>query len=262
MERRMRRQSAVTTAALVLFAVVLGACGISTPNSDNNGQPQVTTLASGPSPAPSGSGTSMEGEFTYATMGDYAKELADQFMDPWMQATWPSMPLPDVKYIPDGVSGPEGCQDSQGQAEYTSNSYEYCDPDQTVYVGQQTLWEFYTKTGDAGPAMGLAHEFGHHVQYELGVTPPQTSAESIVFENQADCIAGTWARYANQQGELEDAAHSPNGRSDLDDIQLLFPLIASAESDTNRDHGTQQEREAAFYDGYNKGPAGCGLSAG
>ena len=56
-------------------------------------------------------------------------------------------------------------------------SYEYCPVDQAIYVGQDMLWEFYTRTGDAGPAVGLAHEFGHHIQSQLGVPLDQMAAE-------------------------------------------------------------------------------------
>jgi predicted metalloprotease len=174
-----------------------------------------------------------------------------------MRDTWPSMPLPEVRYVADGRSGPTGCTDSEGlPARYTGDSYEYCPPDMTVYLGQSTLWMFYRRTGDAGPAMGIAHEFAHHVQYQLDVPPPFTNEQSIEFENQADCIAGAWTRYADQHGGLET-------EDDLEDIEKLLPLIASAESEgEDRDHGTLEEREEAFTDGFLRGIRACGVSEG
>ena len=44
---------------------------------------------------------------------------------------------------------------------------------------------------------------------------------------------------------------------------LLLPLIASAESEgDDRNHGTLEERRAAFYAGFDSGVTGCGLFAG
>jgi hypothetical protein len=261
----MRTRSAVTTAALVLFGVVLAACDLGVPAPDDSGEPAPTetTTQAQPDPSASDPGSLEEDYNSYDLMDEYAYRLRDDFIEPWLTATWPSMELPRLRYVASGESGFEGCLDYEGErGRYTSESYEYCPPDESVYVGQDTLWEFFQRTGDAGPAMGMAHEYGHHIQYQLGLEPPSTAAESVDFENQADCLAGTWARYADQQHWLEDASESPNGRSDLDDIELLFPLIASAEDEEDRDHGTQEEREEAFYDGYERGPAGCGLRAG
>ena len=65
-----------------------------------------------------------------------------------------------------------------------------------MYVGQDMLWTFYEQTGDAGPAVGLAHEFGHHIQQSMGVPAPRTAEQSTRHENQADCVAGAWTRTA------------------------------------------------------------------
>jgi predicted metalloprotease len=127
-------------------------------------------------------------------------------------------------------------------ARFSSESYEYCGVDQTIYVGQDMLWLFYTRTGDAGPAVGLAHEYGHHIQQQARVPLPRTAEQAIRHENQADCIAGAWTRYTDEQGWLEYP-------DDIADIESLFPLIGSAEG-SDRDHGTPQERYEAFRLGF------------
>ncbi|HEY7224230.1 MAG TPA: neutral zinc metallopeptidase [Micromonosporaceae bacterium] len=257
----MRRRSAVTTAAVSIFGLVLAACAIpEAPGPNDSGSSDTTAVTA--SATSSGDRQSMEGQYTFDTMDQYVDKVVSDLIVPWLNDTWPSIEVPDVRFVPEGISGREGCEDSDGhRAQYSTDSYEYCPPDVTVYVGQDAVWEFYSQTGDAGPAMGLAHEFGHHVQYSLGVTPPETSQESVAFENQADCLAGTWARWADAKGYLDTAENSPNGRSDLDDIELLFPLIASAEG-ADRDHGTLEERESAFNDGYRGGPPACDINAG
>ncbi|MFC7481361.1 neutral zinc metallopeptidase [Luedemannella flava] len=232
-----RRRTAVWLGAALLAA----ACGL--PAVDDGGSGE------GANPDPS-STRSLEGAFDYETMDDYVDEVVPMITE-WQRATWPDLPSPrKVTYVPHGASGPEGCQDREGrQAVYTSESYEYCGGDQIVYVGQDLLWALYDRAGDAGPAVGLAHEWGHHIQSLVGVPAPQTPEASIQLENQADCIAGAWVLFTKEKGYLE----LPD---DIEDIEQLFPLIASAES-ADRDHGTLAEREKSFNLGYTKGVEQC-----
>jgi predicted metalloprotease len=256
----MRKRSAVTTAALSLFGLLILGCAIPEPEPFPGGDdPEITTETTEATPTTTETRTSMEGAYDYNTMDEYVDAVVGSFMTRWLNETWPRMSVPYVQYVASNESGPEACTDYDGNpGEYSGYSYEYCPADLTVYVGQDTLWEFYSETGDAGPAMGMAHEFGHHVQYELGETPPSTAAESIDFENQADCIAGAWAQWMEEIEALDTEENSPNGRSDLEDIELMFPIIASAEGE-DRDHGTLEEREQAFTDGYTGGESACGL---
>ncbi len=248
----MTKRSAATTVALSIFGLFLAACALPAQNPDASSGPTPTASASEPTPVPSG--TSLEGQFEFETMDEYVEAVLPM-IEQWMDTTWPQMPQPEVVYVPVGESGPEGCLDSNGvQASYTSRSYEYCPSDETVYVGQRTLWEFYSETGDAGPAVGLAHEFGHHIQHQLNLPAPQTAAQSIQYENQADCLSGAWVKFTDEQGWLEIP-------DDIEDIELLFPLIGAAEG-IDRDHGTAEEREEAFNDGFTGGVTACAVRAG
>ncbi len=201
-------------------------------------------------PVPSGEQHSLEGAFTYDQMDSYVNAVYPMITD-WADRTWRQLPRPrQVVYVPRGASGPEGCAEPDGSAgRYTSSSYEYCGADQVIYLGQDLLWEFYTETGDAGPAVGLAHEFGHYIQDETGVPEPGTAAESIRHEDQADCLAGAWTQYTDQVGLLEYP-------DDLEDIDALFPIIGSAEG-PQRDHGTAGERARAFNTGFRGGAEAC-----
>lgn len=258
----MRRRTAVNTAAFSVFGLLLVGCtipGLADGPAEPRSLPTTVTEADAPAtPEPSTSTLeSLEGIYGYADMDEYVDQVA-RWMYDWLRDVWPSMPgsdWPTIRYVPNGVRGRERCTDYDGgPAYYTGDSFEYCWPDRTVYVGQNVLWEFYSLTGDAGPAMGIAHEFGHHLQYWLGVDPPVTSWQSINFENQADCLAGAWARYVDGRNGLE----LPD---DLEDIDLLFPIIASAEG-SDRDHGTEAERAEHFYNGFDNGPQACGVDVG
>jgi predicted metalloprotease len=252
----MRKRSAVTTAALSLFGLFILGCAIPEPapfDPADSTDPNVTNSTTQPvDPTQTDDEGSMEGAYSYTTMGEYAQNVVEWYMNTWVDETWPSMSHPFVMYVESGETGPQQCTDYDGNPGFYSGfSYEYCPADMTVYLGQDTLWEFYSETGDAGPAMGIAHEYGHHIQYELGVPAPFTAAQSVDFENQADCISGAWARWMEERGDLET-------EDDLRDIELMFPIIASAEGE-DRDHGTLEEREQAFSDGYLRGESACGL---
>ncbi len=248
----MTKRSAATTVALSVFGLLLAGCLMPANDGDVGAAPSQSTSTSEPSPDPSR--TSLEGQFDYNTMDDYVDAVLPMIED-WVHDTWPQVPMPEVVYVQAGTSGREGCLDINGNhATYNSRSYEYCPPDQTVYVGQNTLWEFYSETGDAGPAVGLAHEFGHHIQSELGLPGPRTAQESIDYENQADCLAGAWTKYTDEHKWLEYP-------DDIEDIESLFPIIGSAEG-ADRDHGTANEREEAFVEGFHGGVTACGVQAG
>jgi predicted metalloprotease len=189
----------------------------------------------GARPAPTRStGGSLEGRFSRDTMDQYVEAVVPMIRQ-WLNETWPQLPVPQVVYVPADARGAESCLDGSGRAaSYSSTSFEYCGADGTVYLGQDMLWDFYRRTGDAGPAVGMAHEFGHHLQQELGVPSPRTATQSTRHEDQADCLAGAWTKYTDEQGWLEYP-------DDVADINALFPLIGSAEG-PGRDHGTTSER--------------------
>ena len=76
--------------------------------------------------------------------------------------------MPDMDrwhFVPSGKSGFESCTDSNGErALYSDESYSYCPLDRIVCVGERQMWRFYVDLGDAAPAVGIAHESGHHLQ--------------------------------------------------------------------------------------------------
>ena len=59
---------------------------------------------------------------------------------------------------------------------------------------------FYQEKGDMATAVILAHEFGHGAQARLGLT--EQFLLTIESELQADCFAGAWAQWAENQGLL------------------------------------------------------------
>jgi predicted metalloprotease len=187
-------------------------------------------------------GGSLEGCFAYAEMGDYL-DVITPMVARFFEASYPKAPEPRVVFVPRGRATRSACGAS------TSQAYEYCPANQTIYIGQDLLWTFYRRAGDAAPALGLAHEWGHHLQFVMDVPDARTAAQQIKVENQADCISGAWAKYAKEQGWLEDP-------DDVRDVETLLQAIGSREG-PGRDHGTVAERKAAFDVSYRDGIKAC-----
>jgi hypothetical protein len=188
-------------------------------------------------------GGSLEGCFTYDEMDEYVDAVIPMVAQ-YFETAYEGVPAPrDIVYIPNGYSARSYCGVS------TSEAYEYCTGDQTIYVGQDLIWAFYRHAGDAAPAVALAHEWGHHLQYMLDVPFARTQSQAIAFENQADCVSGAWASYADEQSWLET-------EDDVGDVETLLQLIGSRESRA-RDHGTSAERAEAFESGFDQGIESC-----
>jgi predicted metalloprotease len=138
----------------------------------------------------------------------------------------------------------------------------YCPGDQKLYLDfaffRQLKSEFRAP-GDFAQAYVVAHEVGHHVQNLLGTMDKVNSAGnnnrlSVALELQADCYAGVWAYYANQQGliesgDFEEALTAASSVGD-DTIQKRAQGYVVPESFT---HGSSRERVNWFGQGLRSG---------
>jgi predicted metalloprotease len=139
----------------------------------------------------------------------------------------------------------------------------YCSSDDTIYIGQAFATQVYdgvagTLPGQAagfGRAVGafavayvVAHEYGHNVQQERGVLAGHLHA--LPTELNADCLAGTWARWEYGQGKVSsaDVKEALDTAMAVGDFDFLSP----------QHHGTPQERRDALLTGLRStSPAGC-----
>ena len=157
--------------------------------------------------------------------------------------------LPRLTYIPYGGDTSSQCVDSNGRNTQNDRSYSYCLTDNTVYIGQNTLWDFYQRYGAVGPISGLAHEYGHFLQAVSRVPNPRSASETIRNENQADCISGTFVSYLHGRENTER-------QRDVDRVEQYLTATASVEA-PGRDHGTAEERVDSFELGYRGGLQTC-----
>jgi uncharacterized protein len=148
----------------------------------------------------------------------------------------------------------------------------YCPADRLVYFDLDFLTQLQNQfgaTGDLAAQYIVAHEYGHHVQNLTGVSdqvrqfqstnPSQANDASIALELQADCLAGAWARSADErglleEGELQEALDAAAAVGD-DRIQQQTQGRVNPETWT---HGSSEQRVQWFRVGYDTGdPRRC-----
>jgi hypothetical protein len=161
----------------------------------------------------------------------------------------PDQALPALTYMPSGNTAVSQCVDQRGNPTQNDQAFDYCPADNRIYVGQRTVWSSYQRYGAAGPISGLAHEYGHFLQTFTRVPEPHAAVETIVHENQADCVSGAFIGYLGARGQVEYPR-------DFEHLDQFLTATASAEG-PGRNHGTAAERIRAFEQGDAGGLAAC-----
>ncbi len=131
----------------------------------------------------------------------------------------------------------------------------YCPAEDTVAWDRGELLPTLADTfGTMSVVAVLAHEFGHAVQFRLGVGG---STSSIVREQQADCYTGAFFRWlAEGNGPHYRLATGP-GLNQV--LGTLFFIRDSTEVgfDTDGAHGNAFDRVSAFQFGFGDGSGRC-----
>ncbi len=145
----------------------------------------------------------------------------------------------------------------------------YCPADRKVYLDFSffdDLRNRFGAPGDFAQAYVIAHEIGHHVQNQLGVSEQveklrgrlsrgDANRLSVMTELQADCFAGVWAKHAGQgrkfleAGDLEEGIGAASAIGD-DRLQRQSQGYVVPDSFT---HGSSQQRVAWFKQGLARG---------
>ncbi|MFI7483772.1 neutral zinc metallopeptidase [Kocuria sp. M1R5S2] len=239
------------------------------------GPDAVDTLTGG-DPGP-GAGTTAEQEreqrcrsgedanrYTDCRMIATAQSL-DQFWDEYLpRTTGEAYVLPDVFLFEERTN--TGC----GAASSAVGPF-YCPADRSVYLDVGFFDELQRQFGAEGGPLAeeyvLAHEFGHHIQHQLGTLgyaqqdPQGPESGAVRVELQADCFAGLWANGASgdtsgavQLDEITPAqlAQALDAAEVIGDdrIQETMQGRVSPEAFT---HGTSAQRQAWFTAGYETG---------
>ncbi len=124
--------------------------------------------------------------------------------------------------------------------------------------GQLILWddddlfaELFADYGATGPAIVIAHEFGHAVQFQAGTLNQPT----LVIEQQADCLAGAFARWTNDRGVFPFNTQGALDAAIGSTISFRDQPGASAADAVAQGSGVDRVR--AFQDGFESGVDYC-----
>ncbi|MEW5755277.1 MAG: neutral zinc metallopeptidase [Pseudomonadota bacterium] len=245
----------VGTIAFVLIAVLLGV------------DPSVVLnqLASGPTavedqqvdPAARSPEENRLAEFSAVVLADTEDVWSEIFQQSGSQYRLPKMVL---------FSG--AVQSACGFAQSAMGPF-YCPGDQKLYLDLsffQDLHTRYAAPGDFAQAYVIAHEVGHHVQNLMGIleeshaakargSEAEANAIQVRVELQADCLAGVWAKRADQSrqileaGDIEEALSAAAGVGD-DRLQQQARGYVVPESFT---HGSSEQRMRWFKIGEQSG---------
>ncbi|MCG5215705.1 neutral zinc metallopeptidase [Streptosporangium soli] len=144
----------------------------------------------------------------------------------------------------------------------------YCPANRRVYLYRPFFEALQRDHGVRGGPLAeayiVAHEFGHHVQGQLGM--PQ--GDSLRMELQADCFAGTWAKNAVQSGFYVEPFSSNDIRQAFQAAKAVGAAMFGRPSGPPRDpdwfvRGAFDQRVKWFTLGYQSGdPMRCDTFSG
>jgi predicted metalloprotease len=145
----------------------------------------------------------------------------------------------------------------------------YCPMDKKVYIDLAFYDELKRKFGAPGEfaqAYVIAHEIGHHIQNQLGISNKVQAMRgrlsdreynklSVRMELQADFLAGVWAHYeARYAGILDeqDILDAVNAAAAIGDDKIQKQAQGYVVPDAFT-HGTSQQRQRWFLYGLKTG---------
>ncbi len=144
----------------------------------------------------------------------------------------------------------------------------YCSIDQTIYIDlifYKDLKTRFNAPGDFAMAYVIAHEVGHHIQYQLGilekfydlrsqVSTIEFNELSVRLELQADYLAGVWAHHIQGMGYLEegDLQEAITAAGAVGDDRIQEQSQGRVNPD-NFTHGTSEQRVRWFKKGFESG---------
>jgi hypothetical protein len=242
---------------VVVISLLLGLNPLDVLVSLQGGAPPSAPTQGAPPPSPSG-----------PVAGDETKEFVVRILGD-TEDTWrPLFGQMGGEYHPPRLVLFQGRVESAcGLASSAAGPF-YCSADSRVYLDRsffEDLAQRFGAPGEFARAYVIAHEIGHHVQNQLGITEKMaqqrarageggSNALSVLIELQADCFAGVWGHFARQRkllepGDVESGLAAAAAIGD-DRLQRQSRGHVSPESFT---HGSSAQRVRWFRAGLDSG---------
>ncbi|MPZ23743.1 MAG: hypothetical protein GEU28_09395 [Dehalococcoidia bacterium] len=180
-------------------------------------------------------------------------QLAIESVDEYWSITFPE--VFGGEYQSPSVFGPYSSEEDGptcfGEAATPVNAFYCFPPEDFIAWDEPNLFiPFFRDIGDFAIAFVIAHEWGHAIQARANLG---FDALTILTELQADCFAGAWARWAQDEQEILEPG-------DLDEGVIALYTVRDPIDTPFTDpgaHGSAFERSNAFSDGFNDGPEAC-----
>ncbi len=155
----------------------------------------------------------------------------------------------------------------------------YCPSDTTAYFDSSFFDVLTDQFGSSGGPLAqeyvVAHEFGHHIQNQLGLLsasqqdPQGPESGAVRVELMADCFAGVWAHHAANSVDPETGVTFLQPLTDQDIADALSAASAVGDDRIQQQtqgrvnpeawtHGSSEQRQEWFTRGYGSGdPNSC-----
>ncbi len=161
-----------------------------------------------------------------------------------------------VSYNSESPSSPEIC----GGETYGDPNALFCPPDHLIAWDRGVLvplgQQFF---GDTSIAALLAHEYGHAVQHMAQIVDESTT--TLVSEQQADCLAGTYIRWVAEGKSPRFELSTGDGLNHVlaGVLTLRDPTYVAGDAPyLEQGHGTALDRISAFQMGFTSEASECG----
>ncbi len=226
---------------------------------------QVASLAPGMAPAPAQAKTGKSPPANDAGKRFISTVLAEN-EDVWAKLFPPNF---EGRYVPAKlVMFSDNVQSGCGMATAAAGPF-YCPLDRKVYIDLKFYDELKRRFGAPGEfaqAYVIAHEIGHHVQNQLGISNQVQAMRkqlsdrdynklSVRMELQADFLAGVWAhheaRYAGILDE-QDILDAVNAAAAIGDDRIQKEATGQVRPEAFT-HGTSEQRQRWFLYGLKTG---------
>lgn len=213
----------------------------------------------------SGSTPQQQSEPIHDRDSDFVKAILGDTEDTWTQIF--KQQLQRSYQPPKLVLFRNGVNSACGSANTAVGPF-YCPGDEKVYLDMTFFQQIQATAGsnaDFAKAYAIAHEVGHHIQQELGISTQVARLQqrsdratandlSVRLELQADCLAGVWGHYTAQRQLIneQDIAGAMNTAAQIGDdyLQQRSRGYVVPEAFT---HGSSQQRVTWFTQGLKSG---------